>query len=72
MFETVTQVARLLRVPGAFGGETCMVCGGPVRSGEQRYRLHGGSVHLACASYRVRNSARIESLQPVGPALGRE
>ena len=60
------RVATLMRLAPNERPDSCLVCGGPVRRGEERYRLHGGPVHLACATYRMRTipRARLSLVSP--------
>ena len=49
----------LVRLGGARGGETCLVCTESIRSDDERVHLPGGGhVHRGCATYRMRQHAR--------------
>jgi hypothetical protein len=49
----------LVRLGGARGGETCLVCSGSIRDDDERVHLPGGGhVHRGCATYRMRQHAR--------------
>ena len=40
--------------------DRCPVCGGPIRSRQERVRAwHGTYAHSSCASYRRRDSQRV-------------
>jgi hypothetical protein len=49
----------LIRLGGAAGAETCLVCSESIRASDERVKLPGGGhVHRGCATYRMRQHAR--------------
>ena len=56
MVTPLTPVRRAARVLRAVRDQShCLACGRPLAGNEERYGLRGGgSLHRACATYRVR------------------
>ena len=54
----ITRIARPPRLPAPVG--RCPVCGSQVRDADAMFTLRGGiHVHRSCATYRIRQRARI-------------
>ena len=59
MFSFAAPLLSLIRLGGAAGGETCLVCSESIRPSDERVKLPGsGHVHRGCATYRMRHHAR--------------
>jgi hypothetical protein len=54
-----TLLSAVAAVRSSARDDDCLVCRGPVRSGDARTRLPGGGfVHSGCSTYRMRQAQR--------------
>jgi hypothetical protein len=60
MFSLASPLLSLIRMGAPAGSETCLVCSRSIRGSDERVRIPGGGhVHRECATYRMRQHARV-------------